>query len=67
MFDYRKLRGKILEKCGSDKAFAEAIGLSPQSISSKFNNKTYFTQEQIMNAVTVLDLNKKDIPEYFFN
>ncbi|HHU21779.1 MAG TPA: DUF739 family protein [Acholeplasma sp.] len=67
MFDYRKLRGKILEKCGSDKAFAKAIGLSPQSISSKFNNKTYFTQEQIMNALTVLDLNKKDIPEYFFN
>lgn len=67
MFDYKKLRGRIVEKGLTENAFAKKIGLSSTILSLKLNNKVDFTQTQIMNALAVLDLNKKDVAEYFFN
>lgn len=33
VFDYRKLRGQIIEHFGTQKAFAEALGVSTRTLS----------------------------------
>ena len=38
-FDYSKLRGKIVEKYGSQSAFVRAFGTSENTFSLKMNNK----------------------------
>ena len=65
-YDYSKLKGKIIEKCGSQTKFKELMGISHTSINKKLNNKVQFTQEDIEKAIEILELDKKDIPLYFF-
>lgn len=65
-FNYNKLRGKIREVLGTQKAYAEALGLSSVSVSSKLNNGVEFSQQEIMTSVRVLGIDPNEIPEYFF-
>lgn len=65
-FCYNKLRGRIKEICGSDCKFAEQMGLSKSAISAKLNNKSEFSQPEILKAVEILDLEHTEIPIYFF-
>ena len=65
-YDYSKLKGRIKEKCGNQNQFQEKMGLSHTSINKKLNNKVQFTQEDIEKAIEILELDKKDIPLYFF-
>ena len=37
-YDYSKLNGRIVEKCGTQANFAEMMGLSERTISLKLNN-----------------------------
>ena len=67
MYIYGKLRGRIREKLGTEKVFAEKMKLSAASISAKLNGEIDFTTKEIANAVGVLSLEKNDIPEYFFS
>ncbi len=66
IFNYSKLNGRIVEKCGKQAVFALAMGLSEHSISVKLNNKVSFKQEEILNACKILSIPLKDIPAYFF-
>ena len=66
VFDYSKLRGRIIEKCGSYKNFANAIGLSSTAVSLKLCNKSYFSQADINKTVDVLDIEPGSVGEYFF-
>ena len=67
-FDYSKLIGRIIEKFGSRKAFAEAVGLSENTISKKLSGKRAITKKDIEKwcVPELLDIAIKDIPEYFF-
>ena len=65
-FDYRKLRGRIVEKCGSQKSFADSKGLSERTVSLKLNNKVPFTDEEILDWSLFLDIPIKDVDMYFF-
>ena len=65
-FDYSKLRGKIKEVFGTQSAFAEAMTMSPVSLSEKLNNKVQFNQKEIDRACSLLEIDKDDIPVYFF-
>mgnify|MGYP003293673981 CR=1 FL=1 len=67
-FDYSKLIGRIIEKFGSRKAFAEACGLSENSISKKLSGKMGITTNDIIkwSSSELLDIAIHDIPEYFF-
>lgn len=66
MFDYTKLRRLILYKYGSIQAFAEALGVSKQSVSVTLNGKTTFSQNKIVEWTKILDISPDDIGEYFF-
>lgn len=65
-YDYAKLSGRIVEKCGTQAMFAEMMGLSERTISMKLNNKVAFKQPEIQRALEVLKLKPEDVPIYFF-
>ena len=65
-FDYSALRGKIVEKFGSQKEFAAALGLSERTLSMKLNNKVYFTQDEMSKTAKLLDVKIGRLKEYFF-
>ncbi len=67
-YDYSKLRGRITEKLGSSKKFAEKLGISSTALYNKLSNKVPFTQDEILIAMRqdVLDIEPNDIVKYFF-
>ena len=66
--DYSKLIGRIIEKFGTRKAFAEACGFSENTISKKLSGKMAITTNDINNwcEPELLDIAIHDIHEYFF-
>lgn len=66
-YNYSKLKGRIVEICGSQSVFAEKMGLSEQTISNKLKGRYKFSQNDIEKAIKILNLTKDDIPTYFFN
>lgn len=66
--DYSKLIGRIIEKFGTRKAFAEACGFSENTISKKLSGKMAVTTVDIDNwcKPELLDIASVEIPEYFF-
>lgn len=65
-YDYRKLRGRIKEKYGTQAEFSKKIGLSEVSVSNKLNNLVDWDQEEIENVIIALEIPFTDIQAYFF-
>ena len=66
LYDYKKLRGKIVEKFSTLQNFAKAMDWSERTLSLKINNKRFWKQSEIIKACKILDINKDDIVVYFF-
>lgn len=66
LYDYSKLNGRIIEKCGTQAIFAERMGTSERTISLKLNNKVAWKQPEMQKAAKVLDFPETDIQLYFF-
>ena len=64
-FDYRKLKGKIVEIYGTQMAFSKAMNLSERTLSLKLNNKIPWKQKEMCKAIKLLNLNISNIQEYF--
>lgn len=66
-FDFRKLRGRIIEKYGQYDALAKAINMSPAQLSDRLNNKISFKPSEIyrISSADVLDIPGAEIPRYF--
>jgi hypothetical protein len=64
--DYRKLRGRIKEMFDTNGAFAEALELDPATLSSKLNNKSEWTTNEIVKACELLNIALSDAHLYFF-
>ncbi len=65
-YDYSKLKGRIVEKCGNLGNFSGAMGWSLQTQQKKMAGKVAWTQHDISKALKVLDLAPEDIHIYFF-
>lgn len=65
-FDYRKLKGRVIEKYGSQTAFVEKYGISQNTFSLKMNNKVRFTSEDIIKISEMLEIPQVEVGEYFF-
>lgn len=65
-YDYRKLRGRIREKFGTQAEFSRNIGLSEVSVSNKLNNVVDWGQDEMESAIVALDIPFSDIHSYFF-
>lgn len=66
LYQYNKLRGRIIERYKTQRNFANALELSNNSVSKKLNCKTGFTQEEMNKWAELLDINLKEYPDYFF-
>jgi len=65
-FSYNKLRGRIVEICGTQSEFAKRVGQSEQIICAKLSGNSAFTQDNIIAWSNVLDIDQGDIGSYFF-
>ena len=65
-FNYNKLKGRIIEICGTQKTFSEAMGLNQPTISRKLKNQSGWTQEEIVKASGALAIPQEEIAAYFF-
>ena len=65
-YDYRKLRGRIREKFGTQAEFSRNIGLSEVSVSNKLNNVVDWGQDEKESAIVALEIPFSDIHSYFF-
>lgn len=67
-FDYSKLIGRIIEKFGTRKEFAKAVGRSENAISKKLSGKMNITKADILkwSSPEFLDISPADMPDYFF-
>jgi len=65
-FRYNKLRGRIVEKFGSQSEFSKEIGQSEQIVTAKLAGRSSFTQDNIIKWSKALDIDQNDIGSYFF-
>lgn len=65
-FDYRRLKGRIKEKCDTQAEYASKLGISEPVLSSRLNNLTNFTQEEIVKSLDILEIAPKQLKNYFF-
>lgn len=65
-YEYRKLKGRIVEKYGTMAAFADALGLSKQSLSLKMTGKVGLSQEDIEQWSELLDIQQEDYGIFYF-
>lgn len=65
-FDYSKLKGRIIEKYGTQGRFAEALGVSMNAVSKKLNARTSFNKKEILVWAALLDIKQDEIGVYFF-
>lgn len=66
IYEYAKLRGRIVEKFGTLYAFAEKIGISNVGMSKKLNGKIGFSQQDIEEWAKELEIPKAEYIDYFF-
>lgn len=65
-WNYNKLKGRIKEMCGTQDEFASRLGIGRVSLSQRLNNQLEFTQDEMFRACDVLEIDRTDIPLYFF-
>lgn len=65
-YDYSKLNGRIVEKCGTQAVFADRMGLSERTVSLKLNNKVVWKQPEMQKAAVILEFPETEIQTYFF-
>ena len=66
MFDFAKLRGRIVEKFGSERAFAAALGTHLNTVSRKLNGKNKLSLNDVDKWAAVLGISQGEIGTYFF-
>jgi len=66
VFEYRKLRGRIVEKFGTYGNFAEDINVSLVTVSNKLRGVTQFSQDDIVLWCEALEIPLSDSGAYFF-
>lgn len=65
-YEYRKLRGRIIEKYETIDNFSKKLPISSVSVSKKLNGHTEFSQSDIEEWSDLLDINIEEAGIYFF-
>ena len=66
MFDYSKLKGRIVEKFGTLSNFSEALGIKVQTVSAKLKGRNTITKSDIIKWSELLGIEYSEIGVYFF-
>ena len=67
IFNYDKLRGKIKEKYSTLTIFSRELGISRTALSERLNNKSNFSDSEMLKACELLEIPLEKVQEYFFN
>lgn len=59
-YDFSKLKGRIKERFNTQNDFADAMNMAPNTLSSKLNNQSDFSSQEISKAIELLNI---DAPE----
>lgn len=65
-YSYNKLKGRIVERHGTQGNLAKKLGISKNSMSKKLTGKTEFSQSDIEQWAELLNIERSDYGEYFF-
>lgn len=65
-YDYSKLLGRMKEHGMTQKDLAKIIGSSPTTLSFKLNNRSTFSQSEIDQTCTCLNIPYNELGNYFF-
>lgn len=65
-YSYDKLRGRIIEKYGSQAKFSEALGTSDITVSRKMSGNIGFSQKDMTKWGNLLEIDVSEFGEYFF-
>lgn len=66
MRKFWKLRERIKAVFGTQKAFADAMGINVATLNAKLNNRATWTSEEIEKACGLLNIPMENVCEYFF-
>lgn len=66
LYDYSKLRGRIVEKFGSGRAFAEALGITNVTVSRKLQGSSEFSKSDIESWSALLDISESEYGSFYF-
>lgn len=65
-YQYAELHGKIVARYGTLREYAEALGISTNSLAYKLNGKSPWKYREIVAARELLALTEEEINKYFF-
>lgn len=65
-FDYSRLKGKIVERYGTCKNFAEETNQSISSVTLKLNGKREMKTKEIFAWANYLGIQDAELSDYFF-
>ena len=65
-FNYAKLKGRIVEKYGTQGRFAEELGVAQNTVSRKLNGENSFTRNDMLIWAELLEIDRSKIGSYFF-
>lgn len=65
-YAYKKLKGRITEVFGTQANFAEAVGISKNSVSKKLTGKTEFSQSDVERWAKLLHIDRCEYGEFFY-
>ena len=65
-YNYDKLRGLIREHFGTNKAYAEALGISQTTLYTRLANETSFTQEEMRVTSKLFNINSPEERDKIF-
>ena len=66
MFNYQILKSRIIQVFGSQKNFARAMRINESTLSKKMNGVSFFDQDEIDSAISLLGIPREEIVKYFF-
>ena len=65
LFDYSRLKGRIIEKFNTMAAFAEFIGVTPAMVTSKIASGSPFNTDTMVRWADALEIEQIDYGAYF--
>lgn len=66
IFNYQKLKGRIIEKLETNGKFAELMDWSRPTLSRKLSGESEWTQSEIIKACEILEIELTELNLYFF-
>ena len=66
IFNYQKLKGRIIERLETNGKFAELMNWSRPTLSRKLTGESEWTQSEILKACEVLEIEEAELHLYFF-